>query len=254
MSLRPLLGVLAAILLGYLALCALMFALQRRLIYLPPPGPPPPDAVELATDAGTALVSVRRRTARDALLYLGGNAEPVARGIDGWSAAFPDRAVYALHYPGYSGRSGSPTEAVLGADVLALHDRLQREHRQLVVIGRSLGSLLAVQLAAQRPTLERLVLITPFDSVQAVAQRHHPWLPVRWLLLDRYRADLQAPRVRVPTQLIVAGADEIIAAGHAHALLQAFTPGVASLVVIDGAGHNDISQHPHFWRVLGASH
>lgn len=250
MGLRPLLGMLAALLIGYLVLCALMFVMQRRMLYFPPPGPPPADAIEIPTKAGTALVSVRRREAPDALLYLGGNAEAVALGIDEWSAAFPDRSVYALHYPGYSGRPGRPSEEVLSADVLALHDRLRRDHARITVVGRSLGSLLAVRLAAERPTLERLVLITPFDSVQALAQRLYPWLPVGWLLLDRYRADRQAPKVTVPTLLIVAGADEIVPPAHAQALLRAFRPGVASLVTVTGAGHNDISLRADFWPLL----
>jgi uncharacterized protein len=247
---RALLGTLVAAVLVYVALCVLVFAMQRRMLYFPPPGPPPADAVEIATDAGTALLSVRRRDSRDAVLYLGGNAEPVAYGIEQWSAAFPDRAIYALHYPGYSGRPGSPSEAALTADVLALHDRLQREHRRIAVVGRSLGSLLAVRLAAERPTVERLVLITPFDSVEALASRFYAWLPVRWLLLDRYRADQHAPRVSVPTLLIAASADDIAPPSHARALLQAFAPGVARLEVIDGAGHNDISLRPGFWQLL----
>lgn len=250
MSLRGLSELLAALLAGYLALCALMFVLQRRMIYLAPPGPPPADAVQIDTAAGSALVSVRRRDARDALLYLGGNAEPVAYGIGDWSAAFPGRAIYALHYPGYSGRAGSPSESALSADAIALYDRLQRDHGGIVVVGRSLGGLVGVRIAAERPGLERLILVTPFDSIEALARRHYPWLPVRWLLLDRFRADLDAARVRVPTLLVAAADDEIADPAHARALLQAFPPGVARLEVIAGARHNTISLDPRFWQLL----
>ncbi|MFC5477000.1 alpha/beta hydrolase [Massilia suwonensis] len=236
---------------GYLAICAALFAFQRSYIYFPPSTPAlaAPRTTTLALPGAEVRVSERPRQGPQAVLYFGGNAEDVTASLPQLDEAFPGHALYLMHYRGYLGSSGKPTEQALVADALALFDRAAAEHREIVVIGRSLGSGVAIQLAARR-SVARLVLVTPFDSLAALGARQFPYLPVRWLLRDKYESGQYAPAVRAPTLLIAAGNDEIIPAQSTALLLSRFARGVASMRVIDGAGHNSISAYPAYLAYL----
>lgn len=241
----------AFIALVYLGLCAVLFAFQRSLIYFPQPGSAPPGAatIKLPVDKGEVLVTVRPRSGANALLYFGGNAEDVSYSLPELSAAFPDHAIFLMHYRGYGGSSGKPSESALFADALALFDRIRGAHRNVVVVGRSLGSGVAVYLASQRP-VARLVLVTPYESLPDLAAHHYPYFPVRWLLLDRYESSKYAKQVTAPTLLIAAEHDEIIPRASAQALAQRFRDGVATLKIVKGARHNTISDSPEYIPML----
>lgn len=235
-------AVAAAAVLCYLGLCAALFAFQRSLIYLPQPCPQAAvaDAVTLTVDGAEILVTVREHAGASAVIYFGGNAEVVPRAVPELAEAFPDSALYLPHYRGYCGSTGSPSEEALLADALAVYDMVRRRHDSIVVIGRSLGSAVAVYLAASRP-VKGLVLVTPFDSLTAVAARHYPFFPVRLLLRDRFDSRSRAPRVAAPTLILAAERDEVVPRGSTDNLHAAFRPGVAKLVVVPGAGHNTVS-------------
>ena len=130
-----------------------------------------------------------------------------------------------------------------------MFDRVHAQHPEITVVGRSLGSGVAIHLAAQRP-LARLVLVTPYDSIQALAVRQFPWVPVRWLLQDKYESWRYAADVTAPTRLIEAGLDEVVPAQNTARLLHQFRPGVATLTRIDGAGHNTIDNSPDYLTAL----
>jgi uncharacterized protein len=165
-------------------------------------------------------------------------------------AAFPDRDLYLMHYRGYGSSSGRPSEAALFADALALFDLVRATHQDVVVVGRSLGSGVAVYLASRRP-VSRLVLVAPFDSVLAVAARAFWFVPMRWLLRDRFESAQYAAGVTAPTTIIAAEHDVQIPRSHTDALLRRFRPGIATLTVIAGVGHNTISSSPDYPRLLG---
>lgn len=253
--LLPALAVLLAGALAYGALCGLLFLRQRSLVYFPQPraADAPGELLALPITGGPpgarVLVTVRRRPGPKALLYFGGNAEDVAGQLPLLEAAFPEHSLYLPHYRGYGGSSGQPSERALFADALALFDRVRSEHGQIAVIGRSLGSGVAVHLAARRP-VARLVLVTPFDSIEAVAAQRFPLVPLGLLLQDKYRSAAAAPRVGAPTLLIAAEQDEVIPRANTDALLSSFRPGVASLVVLQVEGHNAVEESPRYVDLL----
>jgi pimeloyl-ACP methyl ester carboxylesterase len=84
-------------------------------------------------------------------------------------------------------------------------------------------------------------LLTPYDSMASVASHHYRWLPVRWLLRDRYDSARYAPRVNAPTTILAAGRDQVIPLASSEALSRSFRPGLATFHVVPDAGHNDIS-------------
>ena len=238
------------LLLLYLGACFLLWHNQRGLLYFPTGTRLPSVQAEVLPREGLRiLVSVKPRPGAAAVLYLGGNAEDVSRTVPALADIFPDAAIYALHYRGYGGSAGEPGEAALVGDALALFDRIHPNHPQVLVIGRSLGTGIAVQVAAARPAT-RLVLVTPYDSIVAIAAEHYPLFPVRWLAQDRYDSASLAPALGLPTTLVVAGSDQVIPPAHAQALARRFAPGVARVVVLAGAGHNDIERHPGYAAAL----
>jgi pimeloyl-ACP methyl ester carboxylesterase len=246
------LAVLLLLALGaYAAACLALFFLQRSLIYFPPTVAawPAPRTSTLDVPGATVKVSERPLAGDRAVIYLGGNAEDVTASLPLLDAAFPGHALYLLHYRGFTGSSGSPTEKALVADALALFDRVVREQANIVVIGRSLGSGVAVQVASRR-RVTRLVLVTPFDSLQDLAAAQFPYFPVRWILRDKYASSDYAPRVTAPTLLLAAGQDEIIPAHSTRQLLARFPQGVATMRIIGGAGHNTISDSADYLPAL----
>ncbi|MBC7656526.1 MAG: hypothetical protein H7147_05040 [Frankiaceae bacterium] len=246
-----LLGLAGFVLLVYGVLCAGLYSRQRTLMYFPQPlssGAEVHTRVLQGSDPGIRI-SVRDVDGSSALVYFGGNAEDVSQNLPKFSAAFPAHAIYLLHYRGYGGSAGAPTEAGLAKDALALYDMARRMHRRVLVIGRSLGSGLAVRVASQRD-VSRLVLVTPYDSLQDIAAGLYPWMPVRWLLIDKYESWRYAPQVRAPTLLIEAENDQVIPRASTRQLLTRFKPGTARLTVVRGTGHNDISQSPEYLRLL----
>ena len=238
---------------AYLAACAGLFFFQRSLIYFPQPSASaqPASRMELAVDGARLHISVRPHSGSKALIYFGGNAEDVSASLPELAAAFPGRAIFLMHYRGYGGSSGSPTEAALHQDALALFDKVYSAHPEVLVVGRSLGSGVAVRLAARRP-VERLALVTPYDSVQGIAAAQFPLFPVRWLLADKFESGRHAPRVTAPTIIIAAEHDEVIPRSSTHLLHARFAQGVAKFVVLPGTGHNTISANPLYLRLLNA--
>ena len=226
-----------------------LFAIQRSLIYFPQPRTGPAASFTLDVDGARLVVSVHRAESERAVLYFGGNAEDVSHSIEAIAPAFPDAALYLPHYRGYGGSSGRPSEAALFADALAVFDEVHRRHAQVMLVGRSLGSGVAAYVASRRP-VSRVVLVTPFESLAAVGARHYPAPLVRWLLRDRFDSAEYAAAITAPTLLLAAADDDIIPPAHAEALLRAFRPGIATLQVLNGVGHNTIHLSPAYVGLL----
>ena len=234
----------------YASLCLFFFVFQRSFIYIPTPATPMHGAAAVLEVPGARLrLSTRPLDGPKALVSFGGNAEDVASTLPQLAAAFPDRAIYALHYRGYSGSSGQPAEAAMRNDARALFKMVHGRHPDVMAVGRSLGSSLAIQLAAEGP-VSRLVLIAPFESILAIASRVAPFLPMRLLLRDPWQSWRYAPRVTCPTLILAASHDEIVPMSDTKKLFEAFQPGVATLRVIDGTDHNSVSCPEEFWEAL----
>jgi pimeloyl-ACP methyl ester carboxylesterase len=235
----------------YIVLCLALFLAQRSFIYFPRPKSASDNSPTLIlnVDGERILVSTRLRTDSDAVIYFGGNAEDVSRSLPTLADAFPERSLYALNYRGYGGSTGKPSEPALIADALTLFDRVHTEHPHITIIGRSLGSGVAVRIASMRP-VERLVLVTPYDSLANIAAIHYPYFPVRWLLLDKFESWRYAPKVTAPTKMIAAQNDEVIPFASTESLYKRLPQSQATLTVIKGVGHNDISDSPEYIRLL----
>lgn len=243
--------ILVALLALYALACFALYLGQRSMIYYPPQEAAlaAPVVSTLAVPGAVLKVSERPLEGRQALIYFGGNAEDVSGSLPLLERAFPQRALYLLHYRGYAGSTGSPTERDLVADALALFDRVAARHPDVVLVGRSLGSGVAVQVASRRK-VERLVLVTPYESIAGIAARQFPVFPVRLLLEDSYESGRYAPLVKAPTLILAAARDEVIPAWSTQQLLSRFAPGIAVYRELDGVGHNTIALSPDYIPAL----
>ena len=245
--------VLVAVLVAYLGLCAWAYLTQRSQIYFPTPETRHPGAESVWIKSAGAKLKVWTvtRPGPRALVYFGGNAEDVAGNLDDLERALPDHSLYLVNYRGYGGSTGVPSEAGLYADALAVFDVVRAVHGEVAVMGRSLGASVAVHLASERP-VERLVLVTPFDSLVNVAHGHFRWLPIGWLLQERYDSAGRAASIRAPALLVIAGNDEIVPEARSRALAAAFGPRRSRVVVIPGTTHNTLDLSPAYLRSVSS--
>ena len=243
-------SLIKTLLTAYLLLVLAVYLLQDRLIYHPPPATEHPHAtLQLPTGEGTIHAVQLNPQGERVLLYFGGNAEQVAYSAADFLQHLPNTRVLLMQYRGYSGTSGSPSEAALFADALALFDHLQGQtSHPVTVMGRSLGSGIATYVASQREVAQ-LILVTPFDSLRAVAAKLMPILPVNWLLRDHYDSLSRVDEVGADTLILQARFDEVIPAVHSHTLKQAFTADQITHIELD-AGHNDIDLKPAYFRSI----
>lgn len=248
---RRVMSFFAFLALAYALLCVALYLFQRALIYHPQPRRAPTSTPSFMLEAhgGSVQVTTRPMPGADAVLYFGGNAEDVSGSLPLLAQAFPTHALHLMHYRGFGASSGRPSEAAIVDDARRLFDRVQREHPRITVVGRSLGSGVAVQLAASRP-VARLVLVTPYDSVASLAAAQFPWVPVRWLLEDRFDSIAHAPKIAAGTTVIIAEHDEVIARRHSDALVAALPREKTRVHVIAGAGHNTIDMAPGYVPLL----
>jgi uncharacterized protein len=230
----------------YAGLCLLVFLTQRSQIYYPVGESAAPGAKPMLFASGGAQIKVWtvERPGPAALLYFGGNAEDVGASIGRFAGRLPRHSLYFVNYRGYGGSTGRPSEDALVADAIALYDQLRATHAEISVVGRSLGSGVAVQLASARD-VRRLALVTPFDSLVNVARVHFRWLPVGLLMLDRFDSAGGAPAIAADVLVVIAEADEIIPRGRSDALIEGFRSR-PRIVVLEGARHNDIDQDPRY--------
>jgi pimeloyl-ACP methyl ester carboxylesterase len=185
------------------------------------------------------------------LVYYGGNAEEVS-----WQAHDPSWptgwSLAIVNYRGYGASDGVPSERALFADALLVFDTLiQRpdvDPARVVLVGRSLGSGIATFVAYER-SVAGVILVSPYDSMVAVAGRHYPWLPVSLLLKHPFDSHSRAPRIHAPLMAIVGERDTIIPPTHSRKLFQAWA-GSKSWIGVPEADHNDISAAPTFSRAI----
>lgn len=213
---------LIAAVLGYGGLLALMYVFQRSLQYFPdrtrtPPaqaGLPQAKEIELKTSDGETVVAwyVPPHGEQPVLLYFHGNGGALNLRGDRFSWLTAEGyGLVALSYRGYGGSSGSPTEAGLIRDAHAAYDYAAARYpaRRLVAFGESLGTAVAVALAAERP-VGGLILDAPFTSAADVGAAVYPFAPVRWLMKDPFRSDLRIGRVHAPLLVLHGVADRIV--------------------------------------------
>lgn len=250
-----LVGYSGLLLFSVLLLLALFWLTQRRLIYFPLADRLPqaasllPAASEVsfetedAVQLGGWLLPPAGDPAGLTVLVFNGNAGNRAdRAALAAGLALRGFSVLLFDYRGYGGNPGSPSEVGLLRDARAALAYLEQrpEHRsdRIVYFGESLGAAVAVGLAVERPPAA-LVLRSPFSSLVEVGKFHYPYLPVRWVLRDRFPSIDSIRRVGSPLLVVAGREDRVVPFEQSRALFEAAGSRDKRFVAIDGADHND---------------
>jgi len=236
----------------YLGLCGLMYARQRDLVYCPDETRVHAEQTDFALvhDGVTLRGWVVNPRQRRALIYFGGNAEPVQVNRERFARWFPQHTVYLMAYRGFGASEGEPTEAGITSDALALFDHVRQLHPRtgIDVVGRSLGSGVAAHVAAHRP-VRRLALVTPYDTLADVGQAHYRWLPIHLPARERYDSVSNLSRYTGPILVVRAGLDTVIPSANTQRLINSL-PRPPKVLELRKADHSSIAFAPALARTM----
>lgn len=201
------------------------------------------EEVEIATGDGHVVLAWWAKAApgQPTLLYFHGNGGSLANRAER-IRKYRDagRGIFMMTYRGYGGSTGRPSERANVADALRAYDLLRARGvaaGDVIVYGESIGTGVAVQVAAERP-VAGVILDAPYTSVVDVAASIYPYLPARTLMRDRYETVRHLPRVAAPLLVVHGEADAVIPVEMGRAVYAAARE-PKRLVVIPGAGHSD---------------
>jgi fermentation-respiration switch protein FrsA (DUF1100 family) len=240
---------------GYLVIVALMYFAQRSLMYFPETVRTAPaqaglseaEEVLLDTADGERVIVWHSAPRGDqpVVLYFHGNGGALRHRVDRYRALTQDgTGLVLLSYRGYGGSSGRPSERGLIEDARAAYTFATQRHPEarLVVWGESLGSGVAVAIAAEKAAekkVARVVLEAPFASAVSVAVSVYPFVPVRFLMKDQFRSDLRIRNVTAPV-LIVHGDRDTVVPIESGEQLYSLIEGPKRFLRVPGAGHEDL--------------
>jgi uncharacterized protein len=242
------------VVLGYVALLALMYVFQRALIYFPDPKRTPPAQAGLPQAAEASLTSsdgekliawyVAPRDENPVVIYFQGNAGASNLRVERfkWLTA-EGTGLLALSYRGYGGSSGKPSEAGLIRDAHAAYDfaRAHSPANRIVLFGESMGTAVAIALAAERE-IAGLILDAPFTSAADVGAAAYPYAPVRWLIKDTWRSDRRIARVKAPILVLHGEQDAIVPIRFGERLF-ALAPEPKRMVRFPSGGHVNLDDY-----------
>jgi fermentation-respiration switch protein FrsA (DUF1100 family) len=238
----------------YILIAAALFVFQRDLLYVPDTSRPDRAQthvaavrdIEIATADGLRLLAwyLPPADGRPLIVYFHGNGGHLGYrdgrmtrfNADGFGALFPE-------YRGYGGNPGHPSEEGLYTDARAALDFVATQGidpARVVIFGESLGSGVAVRLASERQ-VGAVVLETAYSSIADVAQDRFPFLPVRWLLRDRFDAISKIAAIRAPILVLLGGEDVIVPPRFGRRLFEAAREPKQLWIAPEG-GHGDLPE------------
>ncbi len=235
----------------YIIIGLFLFFRQRKMIYYPTREVQHGFSERVFENDGELIKTIVLNPNQDnAIIYFGGNAENVVYSTLDFQQLISN-TVYLVNYRGYSGSTGKPTEQALYSDAIAIYDEINTTHTKISVIGRSIGSGIATYLASQRP-ISKLMLVTPFDSLQNIAQAQFPIYPSSIILKDKYRSIDRIKDIDSKTLILIAENDQIVPYKNSVKLVNSFPKEQVDVKIIKNRGHNDISNSLEYMDALNS--
>ena len=252
--------ILISILLGYVALCAIVFIFQRKLLYMP-------YQIKLAEQRAINegliywpsfevfqgfISQAKLPDAKGTVIVFHGNAGAAYhRSFYVKALSIQNMRVILAEYPGYGGRSGQPSEDVLVKDALeTIRIAYQEFGEPLYLWGESLGSgVVCSALSKSDIPIEGVILFLAWDSLPNLAQTHYWFLPARWLVLDKYNSVDDLQRFDGNIAVILAENDEVVPVQHGKRLYESITAN-KRLWMFEDVRHNEVpvAAELHWWK------
>lgn len=240
----------------YLALAAALYLLQRKMMFGPDRSYVSPAEVNLpglqevvlTSRGGHRLVSwyLPAKAGQPTVLFFHGNGGNVANREEKFRQLHArGLGVFMLGYRGFGGSEGAPSEAAFIADARLLYDhalKMGLAPDNIVIYGESIGTSVAVQLAADVSSLA-VILEAPMYSVLSIAEARYPYFPVRTFLRDKFETNLFIKDVRQPLLVVHGTDDEIIPLASGRRLFEAANA-PKRFFEVQGGGHNNLYDFP----------
>jgi fermentation-respiration switch protein FrsA (DUF1100 family) len=259
------LGLTGLVVVGYLGAAAWLYVEQRHMVFVNDPGAEAPDIPGLSiTDVRVPTPDSQSLEAwyeppqpgKPVVLFLHGNGSTLHMGRSRYAHMHEEGVGYlAIAYRGYSGSTGTPTEKGLFIDGLAGYDWLRAKgfaDKDIVIHGHSLGTGVAVYVATKRPA-RALILEAPFTAAVDVAAHRYPYMPVAWLMKDRFLSRDLIKDVHMPVLIAHGTADRTIPFAEGKRLYELANPPKV-FVAMPGSDHNTLVRdglYDHIWPFLG---
>jgi len=239
---------------GYAGVCLLLYAEQRKLVFPPlamhttavAAGFPQAQEVVIPTSDGEKLVAwyVAPRGNKPLVLYFHGNGDTLSWRVDRDRDLVADgTGLLTVSYRGWEGSTGSASETGFHLDADAAYDfaTARVSPDRIIVWGHSLGTGVAVRLAAER-RVKALVLEAPYTSVADIAAMNYPYVPIRLLLTDQFHSDLRIGQVTAPVLVLHGERDDTIPIGFGERLYD-LIQAPKQFVRFPEGGHIDLDDH-----------
>lgn len=199
---------------------------------------------------------VRGSRPKPLMVYFGGNAESVALALERWLPFQQQYDLLTVEYRGFGASEGAPTEVDLCQDAIALlKEWMQRygyQAKQMVLVGRSLGSGVAIQAATQLEDAPKaLILLTPYDSINAVASYMYPYIPISWINRHPFYSDRHVQKLETRSMIVLSGLDEVVPMQHGQRLADVMRV-APEVVILPEADHGNIYHDPLFFPAIAA--
>jgi uncharacterized protein len=253
-TMTVLMGIVISVLCVYAGVLAMLYVTQRSLLYFPETihttpaaaGLPQAEEVKLTTSDGEHIIAwhVPPRDGKPVILYLHGNGGALRYRVERFTRLITDGiGIVAVEYRGYGGSSGSPSERGLIADAEAGYAFAAARYstQQIVVWGESLGTGVAVALAAEKP-VGRVILEAPFTSAAAVGAERYWYMPVRLLMTDQFRSDARIGKVTAPLLILHGVKDQTVPYAMGEHLFDIANKPKHIVRFLDG-GHEDLDKN-----------
>ena len=238
----------------YVGLAAMIYLAQRSLMYFPdrthvtPAAAGLPEAIEVPLTASDGVQirvwHVPPQAGKPVILYFHGNGGALQYRVERFHRLITAGiGLVALEYRGYGGLAGSPSEQGLIRDAEAAYAFAAARYpvQQIVVWGESLGSGVAVALAAEKP-VGRVILEAPFTSAFGIGERRYWYLPVRLLMKDQFRSDRRIKKVTAPLLILHGVQDRVVPYAMGERLFELANKPKHIVRFLNG-GHEDLDQN-----------
>lgn len=180
------------------------------------------------------------------IIYFGGNADNAKKFLQ-FASENKNYDILTINYRGYGSSGGVSSQDAIFADALKIYDHFAKD-KDVVAIGRSLGSGVATYLASQRE-VKGLILITPYDSIYAMAKDKYPYLPIRLLLKHQFDSTAYIGNTSAQIGVIEVENDLVVPNKYTHNLIQYIKRDFLH-ELLQQTTHGEVINHPEFNRIV----